>query len=230
MKFTIGFWLALAAVVQAGKLDFPKVLKEVEAAPDASTVTTDFPFTNKSDKPVTITKSDPSCSCLKVEISGGKMTYAPGESGVIRTVFEMGNFSGTVDKSVRVCLDNDSEDKPSITLTTRVQVPVLVSIEPKTVKWELNGKAEPQTVHLTMADGQTIHVLSAKSSNPSFALNILKVEDGKKYDLVITPSDIGVPGIGVVRIETDCAITRHKIQNAFAIIRKPTAAEEAHNP
>ena len=66
---------------------------------------------------------------------------------------------------------------------------------------------------------------------PAFVTSELKtVEEGKRYDLVVTPTNLDAPGIGVFRIETDCAIKKHRIQQAFAIVRKPSAAETAAKP
>ncbi len=230
MKCAIGIWLTLAAFAQAAGLEFTELLKEVNSAADATTVTADFNFKNTGDKPVTISKTDPGCSCLKVEVSGGKLKYAPGESGVVRTTFDMGNFSGTVDKMVALWIDDDPADKPSMTLTVRVHIPVLVALEPKTLKWNLGGKPEPQTIQIQMAEGQSIHVTGVKSSSPSFACEVKAVEDGKKYDLIVTPLDINAPGIGVFRIETDCEISKHRIQQAFAVVRKPSPVDVATKP
>lgn len=220
MKILSGIWLAIAVFAQGGGLEFTETLKEIHAEADASIVTTEFHFTNKGDKPVFITKSDTGCSCLKVEISGGKLKYAPGESGVVRTTFEMGNFSGTVDKMVALWLEDDPEDKPSTRLTVRVHIPVLVGLEPKTVKWELGAKAEPQIIRIQMAGGKPIHVTGVTSSSESFACELKTVEEGKKYDLVVTPRNIDAPGMSVIRIETDCAISKHRLQQAFAVMRK----------
>src|SRR6478736_1452347 len=217
MKLAIGLWLALAAFVHAAGLEFATQLEEVNASADASTVTADFNFTNKSNKPVTIAKSDPGCSCLKVQISGGKMRYAPGESGVIRAIFDMGNFSGTVDKVVALWIDNDPEDKPSMTLTVRVHIPILIGLEPKTVKWEVGGKPDPQTIQIRMTEGKPIHVLGVKSSSAAFTCELKTLEDGKKYDLLVTPVNINAPAISVIRLETDCEVAKHKVQQVFAM-------------
>lgn len=230
MKFAISIWLTLAAMVQGAGLEFTDLLKEVNAAADSSILTVDFPFTNKGDKPVTIAKSDPGCSCLKIQISGGKLKYAPGESGVVRGTFEMGNLFGTVDKIVALWLDNDPEDKPSVKLTVRVHIPVLVGLEPRTVKWDLGGKADPQTIQIRMAEGKPIRVTGVKSSSDAFACELKTLEEGRKYDLVVTPLVINSPGMGVIRIETDCEISKHKVQQAFAVVRKPTPATAAAKP
>jgi hypothetical protein len=221
MKFAIGIWLTLAAFVHAAGLEFAEPIKEMDASADAATVTAEFAFTNKTAKPVTIAKADPTCSCLKVEISGGKLRYAPGESGVVKTTFEMGNFSGTVDKMLAIYLDDDAADKPSVQLTLRVKIPVLIGVEPKTVKWDIGGKAEPEIIHILMAEGPPIHVTGIKSSSPAFKTEVRTIEAGRKYDLVVTPLEIAAPALAVLRIETDCAVEKHKVQQAFAVVRKP---------
>lgn len=230
MKFAIGMWLVLAGLVQAAGLEFAELINEVNAASDATSVTADFNFTNKGDKPVTIAKADPTCSCIKVQISEGKLTYAPGESGVIRTSFEVGNFSGSVDKVVALYIDNDKPDHPSMQITVRVHIPVIVGMEPKTLKWELGGKAEPKTVQIRMAEGKLIHVVDVKSSSEAFSCELKTLEEGKKYDLVVTPKIMDVPSISVIRIQTDCEIVRYRVQQAFAVIPRPTPSATPSKP
>ena len=228
-RIACGIWLALIAFVQAG-LDFPSTLKEVHAPADAKTVSADFEFTNHSDKSVTVAKVDPTCSCIAVKIKDSKLRYAPGESGVIRAEFDMGNFSGTVDKVVAVWLDNDAADMPSVALTVRVHIPVLVSLEPKTLKWDLDGKGGPQTVKIEMNHTQPIHITSVNSSSETFTCEIKTIEDGKSYELKVTPVSVNTSGLAVLRVETDCDIQKHRIQQAFAVIRKSSPAVTAGKP
>lgn len=230
MKIATAIWLALAAVSQADGLAFERVLEEVKASADATQVTADFKFTNKGDKPVTIAKSDPGCSCLSVQISGGKLKYAPGESGTVRATFDVGNFSGTVDKAIGLWLDDAAGDKPSMHLTVRIEIPVLVNMEPKTATWDVGAKPEPKTISIRMAEGHTIKVLSAKCSSPLFQQELKTIEEGKKYDLIVTPKSADSPGMGVIRIETDCPISKHRLQQAFAVVRRPVAAQAATKP
>lgn len=230
MRVGIFTWLVLAVFTQAGGLEFTETLKEVDAGADATLVTTEFSFTNKGDKPASITKSDSGCSCLKIEISGGKLKYAPGESGVVRATFEMGNFSGTVDKMVALWIDDDPVDNPSTRLTVRVHIPVLVGLEPKTLKWDLGAKADPQIIRIQMAEGESIRVTGVSSSSESFACELKTVEKGEKYDLIVTPRNIDTPGMTVIRVETDCAISKHRVQQAFAVVRKPSPPQTPVKP
>lgn len=224
MKLLIGIWFMLAAWASAAGLEFASTHNEVTAPADVATVTTNYSFTNKSDSPVTIAKADPSCSCLKVEVSGGKLKYAPGESGVIRITFEMGNFSGTVDKALAVFLDKDPPEKPSIVLTLQVHIPTLITLEPKTLRWDLDGNPEAKTLEILIAEGQTINVTGVKSSSESFKYDLKTLEAGKKYALVVTPVATNSPSIGVIRIETDSKIPRYRVQQAFTQIMKAAPA------
>jgi hypothetical protein len=229
-KYACGIWLALAALVQAAGLHFPETLKEVHAPADAKTVPAEFEFTNRSDKPVTVAKADPTCSCIAVKIKDGKLRYAPGESGLIRAEFDMGNFSGTVDKVVAVWLEGDPADKPSVSLTVRVHIPVLVALEPKTLRWDLGGESGPKTIRIEMTHSSPIRVTGVNSSSSHFTQEIKTLEDGKRYELVVTPTETTSPGMAVLRIDTDCDIAKHRIQQAFAVVRKPTPSEAATPP
>jgi Protein of unknown function (DUF1573) len=230
MKFQLGIWFLLTAFLHAAGLEFKETVKELHAPPDVKKVSSDFEFTNRSNKPVTVAKYESTCSCMAVTIKGGKLRYAPGESGVIRAEFDMGNFSGEVDKVVVLWLDDAPADKPSLNLTVRVHIPVLVSVEPKTVKWDVNGKGGAQTIHLKMNHDKPIRVTGVTCSSESFKQELKTVEEGKSYDLTITPLDVKSPGLAVIRIETDCAIEKYRIQQAFAVVRKPTPGESAANP
>ena len=205
----------------AGELAFESKLEEVEVPLDGRRVTADFKFENKTDKDVAIAKYNATCSCMTVQVKGGKLSYAPGESGVIRGVFDMGNFSGTVDKSVQIWLDDDPENAPSVVLTARINIPVLVEVEPKTLRWDVGGDTKSQTISITMHHDEPIHVTSVNSANPHFNLELKTIEDGAKYELQVTPTDAGEQRIGLISIETDCKVKRHATQRAYTIVRSP---------
>lgn len=230
MRIAFGIWLASIICIHAGTLDFKELRKEVHAPADVKTVTADFEFTNRSNQPVTVSKYESTCSCMSVKIKEGKLRYAPGESGVVRAEFDMGNFSGEVDKVVALWLDDAPADKPTISLTVRVHIPVLVSLDPKTLKWDLGGNGDPQTIRINMNHTKPIKALKVTSSSESFVAKLKTIEEGRSYELVVTPVDIKAPGLGVLRIETDCDIVKHRIQQAFAVVRKQTPAETVAKP
>jgi hypothetical protein len=226
MTQRLALWIVLAAgsLAQAAGLDFARTFVEIHAPADAQSVTADFEFANRSGKEVVVKKYDAACSCMAVKIRDGKLRYQPGESGLLRAVFEMGNFSGTVDKTVALWLGDDPDDSPSLTLTVRVHIPVLVALEPKTLHWDLGGDPKPQVIRITMNDTNPIRVTAVHSSSPAFRPELKVLEEGRRYELSVTPTDIGTPGLGILRIETDSPNPKHKHQQAFAVVRKPLAA------
>jgi hypothetical protein len=212
--------LVLAAGAAQGGLVFSQPVQEVHAAADASSVTADFTFSNKSDRVASIRHYDAPCSCLAAQVIGGKLDYAPGEQGTVRAVFNLGNFSGTVDKQVVIWLNDDPDEKPSVVLTVRVHIPELVLVEPKTLKWSLGEKPVSKTIRIKIDSPQPVKVLGVSGSNERFAQQLTTVKEGAEYELKVTPTDTGTPGIGVLRIETDCPVARHRIRQAFLVVRR----------
>ena len=204
----------------AAPLVFDSMLKETHLAADSESVTIDFHFENKSDKQVVIRRYDAACNCMQVSIRDGKLTYGPGEKGTIRSVFDMKNFMGVVDKAVMLYLDDDPQDEPSIVLTTRIHIPVLVVVEPKTLQWSIGEQPVGKTVSITMHHTEPIRIRRVVGSTDGFLYKLRTVDEGKSYELALTPKDTGRPVLGIFRIETDCAIEKHRIQQVFGVIRK----------
>jgi len=220
MHTAIFCWLAMAGLLQAGGLTFEKELLEIHAPTDAKSVVADFNFENKTDKPVTIAKADKTCSCIGVQICDGKLVYAPGEKGKVRATFDMGNFSGVINKTVVLFLDNDPADKPSVTLTVELHIPVLVVLKEKTLKWTLGAAPEPRKIDVTMDYTKPIKIVSSTCSSNNFKVEVKTLEEGKHYEILVTPTDTNQPGLAIIRIETDCDIQRHKVLQAFCVIRR----------
>jgi len=230
MKLLAIIWFVLAICASAADLEFKQILIDARPAANADVASVDFEFTNKSGRPVTIRDCKASCICMTLQIKGGKLQYAPGESGVIRADFELGNFSGAVSKDVSVWLDKDPEAKPSIRLTVRAHIPVLVSILPKTLTWEADGSAAPQTIRITTHHDKPIRITEVKTSSPLFKHELKTIKDGDSYDLIVTPLDTKAGGIAMFKITTDCEIPKHKTQQAFSVIRNRVEAKIVAKP
>jgi len=221
MKPLLICWLALASVLSAAGLKFEKDLIEVKAPLDAKEVIADFKFTNDSSETVKIKDTEAGCTCLGVSVSGGKVSYAPGESGTLRATFELGSFQGVIDKPIQIWLDGDPEDKPSTTVTMRVDIPVAIKLEPKTLKWEMGVEGKPQTIDVTMDYKKPVHIVSATANNELFTVKLITVEEGKHYQVEVTPLKTDSPSLSIIRIETDIEVAKQRVQQAFGVIRAP---------
>lgn len=225
---TLSALLLFSAVAHA-QLVFDATKKELNATPDADKIHCDFVFENKGKETVTIDRYESTCSCMNVQINnGGKLVYAPGEKGVLRANFNMENFSGHVDKNVKLWIKGDADDSPTHTLVVGVNIPVLVEMSPKTVEWVKGDDMSAKTITVTMNHSEPIKLLKATSSNPSFTVEVKTIEEGKKYELLVKPQPMDDrPGIAVLHLETDCSIAKQKKQMAFAIVRNERIAVAA---
>lgn len=217
----------LGIIRAAAALEFETPAIKVEADLTDKSVTRDFKFTNNGDKAVKITQADAGCTCLAVQVRGGKFTYAPGESGILRAVFELGSFQGTVDKQINVWLEGDSEEKPSTTLIMSVHIPVIINLEPKTVKWAVGDPAEAKVIDVKMDYAKPIRITSVATSNESFSTKLITIEKGEHYQVEITPTKgTDSAGISVIRIETDVDVVKQRVQQGFAVISPPLKGKE----
>ena len=218
MKILLPAWIALASSLSAAGLKFEENSIEVNAPIDSESVSRDFSFTNDGDDTVVIREADAGCSCLAVQVAGGKLSYAPGESGKLRAKFDLGSFQGAVDKQINIWLDGDPDEKPSNTLTMSVHIPEIIRLSPRTLKWEMGSKPVMKVLEIEMDYEKPIKVESVTSSNADFEAELITVEEGKKYKVEVTPKRTDVPGLSILRVETDLSISKHKIQQSFAAI------------
>lgn len=224
MRSILLIWFLATFLARAAALDFPSKALEATAKPDANEVSIDFPFSNKSGRHLIIREVVPTCSCLTLSIKGGKLDYAPGEEGVLRATMDLANLSGDVEKVAAVFLEGDQETKPSSMITVRAHIPVLVEVSPKTARWNLGEKPDPKVVRITMHHDKPIRILSVETNKDLFRHQLKTIEDGKLYELEITPTDTAKADLQVFNLVTDCNIKRHKNAQAFADVFKPLPA------
>jgi hypothetical protein len=224
MRSLLICWLASAASLYAG-LTFPETTKHVQVAVDAQVLDVDFPFTNQSDKPVEISRVEPSCTCMSVQLQGGKQRYEPGESGLIRATFDMKNQVGDVERLTHLWLRGDPEGNPSVKLTVKFQIPEWVKAEPRTLRWEVGETAAAKSIKIEMSGDEPIHLQKVVTSPTSpFKHEVKTIKDGKEYELVVTPNSTASQGIAVFRLETDCKVETQRVKQVFSTVMKAAAA------
>lgn len=108
-----------------------------------------FPFRNGGARPVTITSIESSCGCTTARLT--KSTYAPGESGEVRALFEFEDRIGPQQKVLTVHTD---DAKVATQLVLRVDIPEAYLVEPRVLQWTATepGGEKSLLVH-TLAAG-----------------------------------------------------------------------------
>lgn len=199
---------------------FVKNRIEVTAAPNAKKITVPYLFENKTKRTIKIARYDSACSCLSAKVKGGKLEYKPGEKGELKVDFELGSFSGVVEKTVLLWTTDDGEETPSSVLTVALTIPVLFEVSPKTVFWDQNGDKKPKTVKLKVNHTDPIKILSHSGTNENFAYELKTIRDGWEYEIIVTPKDVSLPAFGMIKLATDSSIPRYQRQMSFVCVRR----------
>lgn len=215
-----GLLAAAAAGVVHGQLVFEKPLLELQAGMNQDKVVVEFPFTVAGDEEVEIAEYDAPCSCLTARISdNGRLKWRPGEKGVVQGIFELGNIREPVITKL-IVLRMKGETEPSVKLTTRLHIPQQLTVEPKTLFWTQGAAPEPQRFQLTVNGDEPLRIVDLSGTNPNFPFELETIEEGRRYEIVVTPQSLESRGFGVLRIKTDSKYPRHERYQGFMAIRK----------
>ncbi|MEM9480741.1 MAG: DUF1573 domain-containing protein [Verrucomicrobiota bacterium] len=210
---------ALGASLAMAQLTFPEteIEKSMEASEDTTTVT--FRFENKSDAEIKIEEVKTSCVCLTAKTD--KESYAPGDSGEVTAVFKVGNASGEVRKYVNVSSSTSGKKHATERLGVKISIPEIITIEPKMLEWSTGEEMVPKKFTVSIDYASPIQIIKVTSSREQFGHTITTVEEGKKYEIEVTPEDTSSPMLGFLNIETDATIDKLKKKLAFYSIKRP---------
>ena len=144
-----------------------------------------FPFVNAGTTMVTITAVQPSCGCTTAELE--KRTYAPGESGVIKAIFTLGDRVGEQEKTIYVTTDEPSV-RP-VPLILHVVIPELLLYTPRLLLWKTGDKLEEKASTITTNTKLSIASLKIVSAAAAeVTVRIVPVDSGNRYQLFVRPA------------------------------------------
>lgn len=159
-----------------------------EVVVGAQTVEAAFPFTNPGTKPVTILQIQPDCGCTTATLT--KTVYAPGEAGEIKVVFTIGDRVGPQTKTVWVLTDDNPKQAEALVL--RVNIPPLLTLEPRVVWWPLGKAEEEKVVTIQLHPGAGITLSDVACTNPAMT-HRLEAAGADLYRLHLKPVSTAQP-------------------------------------
>lgn len=189
--------------------------------PEDTEIEGEFTFTNKGDKPVRITGLESSCSCLEATLD--KPVYEPGEKGKGRARFRVSSFTGKQEKVLHIHTDDPTS--PDTVLTAVIDIPVIVSIEPKLVQWLIGDKPEPKEFTVKMTGKDPVRITQVDSTRQTVTATFREVTPGREYRVTVAPSSTAEVIIGAVTVRTDSPIPKYQRQLAFYNIVSAEQAE-----
>jgi len=191
-------FLLLLPLAAFGALEWKKKTIDYQASPNDEKVTALFYFANIGDKPITILNTKTSCGCTVAELE--KETYAPGEMGSLKVTFTFDGRTGPQHKGIQLITD-DSKD-PIVSLMLNVDVPQFVSVEPQLLYWTSGEKPSTKTASIVVLADEPIFIKSMENGDENFTCELVRREDGRRYELKATPKTTANPTEGKVTLTT----------------------------
>ncbi|MEJ6634476.1 MAG: hypothetical protein QNL77_02065 [Akkermansiaceae bacterium] len=220
MKLIIASFFLLTALASA-EMVFETKLVEITAKSDVEVVTAEFPFKIEGDVSEII-EYDAPCTCLTARIEplkadrATKLRWEVGEGGRIFGKFKMGNFKGTIDKAIVLKLKGEDP----IQLVVRVTIPVLFEIQPSTLSWDLGEVTAEKVFKIKVNHSKPIKILENSGTSKLFPYEVKKIKEGWEYEIRVKPTSTETPGMGMIRLKTDCEIKRHERHQVFAVVKR----------
>lgn len=215
LTFLLG---SLANVASAEALQWEQGVIELTAIPRQEKVAATFRFRNTGANPITIRSIKSSCDCTTAEL--GKKTYAPGEAGQVDVVFKLEGRTGAQEKFITITTDDEAA-LPSV-LTLRVDIPLLVKIEPRLVAWRVGGDGGDggeKHVEITAGAVSSIKIVDVQSEQPAFEVRVETVEANKHHRLIVKPRSIEETVYGRIVVTLDLGEGSMQTTAIYAYVR-----------
>ena len=81
---------------------------------------------------------------------------------------------------------------------------------------------EAKSIRVKIDYDKPVHITKVSSSGENFTTEIVTVEDGKTYDVKVTPKSTATIGICIIGIESDIDLQKYRAQQGFAKVMRPT--------
>lgn len=199
---------------KAGDLVFEPAFQAYKAEAGQKIVEVTFEVTNQGGTPRKVKRLESTCACLSVTLDQNPIP-ANGKA-TITGVFEIEKLHGKSERKINVIIENQSRP---VFLTTRIDSDPLYLLEEPMTTWKVGGKADPKTVKFRVQRKEPIRVLSAESKREEVAAKVITIEEGRAYDIVLTPESTESSLLGIVRITTDCEIESYARPLAYFSIQ-----------
>ena len=148
-----------------------------------------------------------------------KLTYAPGETGVLKVRFRLGTLSGSFEKAIKLWMTGDAKEAPSVKLGVKITIPQHVVVKPKTLKWERGAAKSTQTLTIQVMQKSPMEINLSSITSANFTVEFFEKKKGYVYELKVTPKDMAKKSLGVLRCSTDSEVKKFKRVQAYLMIR-----------
>lgn len=174
-----------------------------------------FRFENTGTYPVTIRSTSSSCGCTTAQLD--KKLYYPGDKGEITAHFKVGNRTGPVRNTIQV-VTNDPQT-PSTSLVYAAEIPALVTITPRLLRWKAGAETAPQVVRVQLHPEAEIELKGVDVDNENFTANLLPGEGQGEFLLELAPRETNSPQRAIISLQTEPKLENRSHFSFYAYVR-----------
>jgi hypothetical protein len=200
---------------ESGGLVFSPQFQEIEANPGDNSVVVFFTVENTTGEGIKVASIRSGCTCLDVTID--KDPIPAGEKAIITGEFDISELRGRSIKSISVKPDRKSRP---VVLSTSIQIEEIYTLTESLTTWKVGDKPETKRVEFRVLRDEPIRILSAESQREEVTCEIEVIEEGRAYDLKLTPNSTDGSLLGIVRIESDCELENYARPLAYYAIQR----------
>jgi len=205
--------LIVLAAPLFGELRFEHRSVELKTAPGEEMVTAVYPFSNVGEEAVTIVRTRSSCGCTVPVLD--KKTYAPGESGEIKAEFTLGSRKGLQRKKIRV--ETDETPASRYELKLQVDIPVLMEVVPRVLKWDEENREEPRALEVRLHDKATFDQVKIEGLPENVVATQEETQSGRRISINLGDGDH--PGLRKLKLVASSEDGKELSETIYLMIR-----------
>ena len=200
---------------ESGGLVFSPATQELQAEPGDESGEVYFSVKNPTDQDISIASIRSGCTRLAVTIDNDPVP-AGGEA-TITGEFDISELRGTSVKSISV---KPARRSRPVVLSTTIQIDEIYTLAESLTTWKVGEDPETKTIEFRVLREEPIRILNAESQRAEVVCELVVLEEGRAYDLKLTPDSTDGSLLGMVRIETDCELENYSRPLAYYAIQR----------
>lgn len=177
----VGLTFANLPKAHSADLNFETKEHFVRMTAGQSTFTVVYPFTNNAATRVFVVGIEASCGCTNVNTD--TEFYEPGQAGEVQATFKVGNLEGTLARDIKLRTNGLKAEEYNLRL--KVEIPSLVTVDPKYLTWSGDEPLAAKTI--TVKCAPEIQIASLELSEAQGFFTWAATRHGNEWTLVITP-------------------------------------------
>lgn len=213
ITLSVGLALACSSASAQLKWETTEIEQKLKLGEENGEAT--FSFQNTGTYPVTIRSTSTSCGCTTAALA--RKTYYPGEKGEIVVRFAVGGRNGIRQNSVEVRTDDPVH--PSSRLVYTADIPTLIEMSPRLLRWSVGSEAEAKIIRLDLNPEADLKVIGIQTESKSFKIDLQPGEKPGEFQVEVTPLETKSPQRAIISLQTEPNLENRTHFSFYAYIR-----------